>query len=189
MKEKEDVHTLRQEDAEKALLIPKLVTERGKAKTIVKLDLMQSNDFRFNLCPSDSIDKHPEYLLRIRISNKMRTKVTLHTQEGSFSCCLFRVDFNGPAHTNPAEVNEYVPEFMKPFAGMMIGGNHVHYHVQGFPSAVWAIPVEYDPFPVKDLDLSDYYTRLKEVVAAVSDFIHLETKILIIEKLMYDGMD
>lgn len=188
MKE-EKYTTLLQEDANKAISIPKVVTQKREAKAILEIDLGKSNDFRLDLCPSDSIEREPEFLLRIHISEKMRTKISLHTQEKEMSYCLFRVDFNGPRHTNPEEVNKYVPEIMKPFAGKVIEGNHVHYHVQGYPTAAWAVPTKYDLFPVKEFDLKNYYSQLKDIIDAVADFIHLETKIIITGNLMYDGMD
>ena len=184
-----DKRVLLKEEADKAISVPKFITKGGKAKAFYEMDLAKSSDFRIDLCPYDSIDHDPEFLLRIRISEKRRMKISLHAQENEMYCCLFRVDFNGPTHTNPAEENEYVPDVMKPFVGKMIGGNHVHYHVQGFPSGAWAVPVENDPFPVKRFELDDYLNSLRDVVNAVSEFIHLETKIIITGNLIYNEVD
>lgn len=185
---KEDV-ILTQEEADRLIAVPKSVTNNKERISVFELDLSKSSDFRLALCSSDSIDRATEFLLRIRVSEKMRTKISLHTQERKFQYCLFRVDFNGGGHTNPDFVNEYVPSKLKPFAGKILGGNHVHYHVQDYPSAAWAIPVDEDAFPVKKFDFNEYHSELKDIVSAVSDFIHLETKIIITGNLIYDGMD
>lgn len=185
---KEDV-ILTQEEADRLISVPKSIIDNRERISVFELDLSKSNDFRLTLCSSDSIDRDPDFLLRICVSEKMRTKISLHTQERKFQYCLFRIDFNGPNHTNPSTVNEYVPSMFKPFTGKVIGRNHVHYHVQGYTSAAWAIPVDDDFFPVKRFDFNEYHNELKNIISAVSDFIHLETKIIITGNLIYDGMD
>lgn len=182
-------HILSQVDCRKAIDVPKVVVEKGMPKRVYEMDLAKSNDFRLVLSPSDDIEKFGKYLLRVRISSKMRTKISLHTQENDMRYCLFRVDFNGPYHTNPSDVNEYVPDELKSFAGMIIGSNHVHYHVQGYPSASWAVPVDNDPFPVKDVSFDNFNECFNDAIIAVSDIIHLETRIVVTGKFMYDGLD
>lgn len=181
--------TLLQEDADRLLAEPKVIVDKGKAISVYTLDFSLARDFRINLSPSDSIEKGNDFLLRIRISNKLRTKISLHTQESLTTACLFRIDMNGPMHTNPAAVTETLPERFKPFAGQVIDGNHIHYHVQGYPSAAWAIPIDEDPFPVKRLTNKDYAQNLKDILFAMSNSIHLESKIAFEGNFMYDGMD
>lgn len=186
---KSNGHILSQADYEKSISVPKVVIDNGAPKGVYEIDLSKSNDFRIALSPSDAIDKSGKFLLRVRISSKMRAKISLHTQENDMRYCLFRVDFNGPCHTNLFDVNEYVSDELKPYAGMIIGSNHVHYHVQGYPSASWAIPVDNDPFPVKDVSIDNFNKCFNDAIIAVSDVIHLETRIVVTGKFMYDGLD
>ena len=72
---------LTQEEAEKILATPKTIVESGKRVSSYILDFMKSNEFRIWMSPSDSIDNGAEYLLRIWVSNKMRVKISLHTQD------------------------------------------------------------------------------------------------------------
>lgn len=186
---KSNDHILTQADCDKAIHAPKVVVDNGSPKSVYEIDLSKQNDFRILLSLSDSIDKSGNFLLRVRVSPKMRTKISLHTQENDMRFCLFRVDFNGSTHTNPSDVNEYVPDVFKPYAGEILGPNHVHYHVQGYPSAAWAVPVENDPFPVKDVSIDNFNKSFNDAIIAVSEFIHLETRIVVTGKFMYDGMD
>ena len=180
---------LTQEEAEKILITPKIIVERGKKVSSYVLDFMESNDFRICLSPSDSIDNATEYLLRIRVSNKMRAKISLHTQDNDTHFCVFRLDFNGPPHSNPYALSEDVPEKFKPFAGKKIEGNHVHYHVYGYPSAAWALPIENDSFPVKALTEENFSGELRDILQSLSEVIHLESTITLTSRMMLNGMD
>ena len=153
------------------------------------LDFSKSRDFRIGLSSSDSINKDAEFLLRIRVSEKMRVKVSLHTQENETKTCILRLDFNGAPHTNPADVNEHVPDKFKPFAGEVLAGDHVHYHVQGYGSAAWALPMDADTFPVKRLTNGDFSKELRDILDALSEAIHLESKIILESMMLLDGMD
>lgn len=177
---------LSQEDARKILATPKMVVVNGELKGVYELDFTKGNEFRISLADSDSIDKSANYLLRIGISDKIRTKISLHTQENDTRFCLFRLDYNGARHQNPATINEFVPEKMIPYAGQMIGANHVHYHVQGYESGKWALPLEDDDFPVKNITKDNYSGDLKETLQALSEVIHLETKLVFIGRMLYD---
>lgn len=181
---------LTQEEAERILAVPKVIVDnKGKMVNSYVLDFAHANDFRIGLSESDSIGKDAEYLLRIRVSNKMRTKISLHTQDNGTHFCVFRLDLNGAPHTNPEVIHEDIPEKFKPFAGTTIGGNHVHYHVFGYPSASWALPVEADSFPVKNLTAENYSEELKRILQALSEVIHLESTITFTSRMMFDGMD
>ena len=147
---------LTQLDAEKMLAIPKYVIDKGEPCTTFHLDLVKNKRYRLSLSPTDSIENSKEYLLDIKISDKLRTKITLHTQENKSNFCLFRLDLNGSRHQNPKVVTRDVPEKFTPYAGQLIGGSHVHYHVEGYDISAWAIPVEFDDFPAKTLTLENY---------------------------------
>lgn len=72
---------LTQVDADKILATSKFVIDKGKPCNTFHLDLVKNKKYRNYLTPADSIDCPKEYLLDIKISDKFRTKITLHTQE------------------------------------------------------------------------------------------------------------
>lgn len=180
---------LTQEDAERILSTPKVIVEKGKMLSSYVLDFAKSRDVRIWLSSSDNIDKDAEFLLRIRASEKMRVKISLHTQDNETQMCVFRLDFNGATHKNPEYINEYVPEKFKPFTGKILSGNHVHYHVCGYKSAAWALPIEVDTFPVKELTEDNFSQELKDILDALAVVINLESKITLTSRMMFDGMD
>lgn len=181
---------LTQEEADKILSIPKVIVNKGKAIKLFVLDFTTARDFRIGLSPSDSIDMNAEYLLNIRVSEKTRAKITLHTHENETHYCVFRLDYNGAPHKNPEYVSVDVPNKFKPFAGKTIGGTHVHYHVYGYPTAAWALPIEEDDFPVKKLTIDNFFNEFKDILQSMSEVIHLESKITFEGKIMFDnGMD
>lgn len=179
---------LTQVDADKILATPKFVIDKGKPCNTFHLDLVKNKKYRIYLTPADSIDCPKEYLLDIKISDKFRTKITLHTQENKSYFCVFRLDLNGPQHKNPDVITADVPEKFRPYAGKLIDGSHEHYHVEGYGSADWAIPVEFDDFPAKTLTLENYAKEFGNILNALSDVINLQTKLTFESELMY-GMD
>ncbi len=112
----------------------------------------------------------------------------MHTQENKSYFCAFRLDLNGPQHKNPDVITADVPEKFRPYAGKLIDGSHVHYHVEGYGSADWAIPVEFDDFPAKTLTQENYAKEFGNILNALSDVINLQTKLTFESELMY-GMD
>ena len=170
------------------LATPKLVIDKGKPCTTFHLDLVKNKRYRLYLSPADSIDCPKEYLLDIKISDKFRTKITLHTQENNSHFCLFRLDLNGPRHQNPEVVTSNVPDKFIPYAGQSIDGSHVHYHVEGYGTADWAIPVEFDDFPAKILTQKNYAKEFGDILDALTDVINLQTKLTFESELMY-GVD
>lgn len=179
---------LTQVDADKILATPKFVIDKGKPCNTFHLDLVKNKKYRIYLTPADSIDCPKEYLLDIKISDKFRTKITLHTQENKSYFCVFRLDLNGSQHKNPDVITADVPKKFIPYAGKLIGGSHVHYHVEGYGSANWAIPVEFDDFPAKTLTQENYAKEFGNILNALSDVINLQTKLTFESELMY-GMD
>lgn len=180
---------LTQEEAERMLATPKVIVESGQRLSSYVLDFAKGHDFRIWLSSSGNISLDKEFLLVIHTSEKMRVKVSLHTQENKTDMCIFRLDFNGATHKNPETVNAHVPERFKPFAGKRIGANHVHYHVEGYDTGVWALPVEVDAFPVKELTKDNFSKELKCVLDALSEVIHLESKIILTSRMMLDELD
>ncbi len=176
---------LTQVDADKMLAIPKHVIDKGKPCTTFHLDLVKNKRYRLYLSQADSIDCSKEYLLDIKISEKFRTKITLHTQDYKSNFCLFRLDLNGSRHQNPDIVTPNVPAKFIPYAGKLIDGSHVHYHVEGYGSANWAIPVEFDDFSAKELTQENYAKEFGDILNALTDVINLQTKLTFESEFMY----
>ncbi|HEV7348335.1 DUF6978 family protein [Telluribacter sp.] len=97
------------------------------------------------------------FFLDVWQSAKQGIKFTLHFQENSTHYGLLRVDFNG-RHKNPEIANADVPELFRPYAGCWLDDSpgHIHYVVDGYPPLAWAVPLELDPFPTKNIrDFTD----------------------------------
>ena len=128
--------------------------------------------------PLVSEDGLEEFVLTITRSQKRIAKITFHHKENTYNCCLFRLDFNGPSHTNPKEPNEYVPEKLKKFAGNNLGGSHVHYYVEAYGQELtWALPLKETKF-YRFENNKDIESFLQEMVNMVCDEINLSEKIV-----------
>ena len=175
--EKEENIGLSQTEADKLLMMPKKVVLKDKQVDIITLDFNKGNDIRWNLSGYDNMGNEYSFLLRIQKSSKIRIKVTLHHQESDSNFCLIRVDFNGSHHTNPSEVAASVPAKMKKYAGCILKENHIHYHVEGYKSAAWALPIDDDDFAIKELDFANYNATVIKILEELSKVINLETNI------------
>ena len=109
----------------------------------------------------------------IKESKKKALKISLHHQDSSTQNGLLRVDFNA-RHQNPADIIPTVPEKFWPFAGLWLDDykGHIHYVVDGYKPLVWAIPLEADDFPVKELTKREDYIN---VLKAFFDKINLKS--------------
>ena len=137
--------------ASKLLKLPKSI--EGGATTI---DLSAEKS-RFTLSNSDE----PGYVFLLEISahRKIMFKISLHNQENNTKEGLIRIDYKG-GHKNPETINEFVPEFVKPFIGYFFSNEpHVHIYVEGFKDLAWAIPLTAYDFPVLDINNSEDYSK------------------------------
>ena len=57
-----------------------------------------------------------EFLFEITSNRKITFKITFHNQENNTKEGLIRIDYKG-GHKNPETLNEYVPDFVKPYLG------------------------------------------------------------------------
>jgi len=114
-------------------------------------------------------------MINIKESEKKSLKISLHHQDNSTQNGLLRIDYNS-RHLNPAEITPSVPDVFIPYAGLWLDeyAGHIHYVVNGYKPLAWAIPLEADNFPVKELTgRLDYAKTLK----AFFDKINLKTNI------------
>lgn len=165
-------------DAIQLLETPKVIVNKEQRLSSVIIDFNSSHDYRLYMVAADAVETKPQFMLRIRVSSKSRTKISLHTQDGETNCCLIRLDYNGAPHTNPQLESETLPSIFRQYVGKVISPDHIHYHVEGYKSGAWAIPLDDDSFPVKHITLDGYTKNVAAALEHLSKVIHLETKII-----------
>ncbi len=172
------------EQAEYLLKLPKKVVENEKL--LEKLTIDQQFPFyaRFELV--SEIDDEFTFLWEIQQSKKNSIRVSFHHQENDSKTGLLRVDYNS-GHKNPEEISEFVPEIFHPFAGKCFDNteHHIHYHVQGYKSLAWAIPLTNDCFNIKELnDGRDFNSTFANIIKLFAKTVNIETEISVNELLL-----
>lgn len=124
-------------------------------------DLIIKYPLKFRLALSAPDDLDQVLLVDIKESDKKSFKISVHHQDNSTQSGLLRVDFYS-RHLNPSEVLATVPAKFTPFAGQWLDeyDGHIHYVVDGYKPLAWAIPLEFDDFPVRELTSREDYPKL-----------------------------
>jgi hypothetical protein len=108
-----------------------------------------------------------KFLLSIGLSAKESFRISLHFQEHNSTLGLVRVDYKS-RHQNPFTATDSLPELFTPYLGLMIEDPHIHFHVQGYKTLDWAIPLkDYEGFLTKSISSAD------EFMEAVKEFLLL----------------
>jgi len=144
-----------------------------------KLVIASPVRLRFILGSPDDPDQ--SFLIDIKESDKKALKISFHHQDDTTQNGILRVDYYS-RHKNPVEILDTVPEHFKPFAGIYLDDypGHIHYIVDGYPPLAWAIPLEFDDFPVKDIrNVGD----ISAVLTAFFDKINLKTNVTFIAQM------
>ena len=141
--------------AEKLIKLPKTIV--GGGTTNINLSEEKS---RFTLINLD--EPEYEFLFEITSNRKITFKITFHNQENNTKEGLIRIDYKG-GHKNPETLNDYVPEFVKPYLGHYFQNeSHVHIYVEGFKDLAWAVPLSSYNFPILNIDsMEDFGEALK----------------------------
>lgn len=108
-------------------------------------------------------DADQSFLVDIKESDKKALKIDFHHQDDRTKHGLLRVDYYS-RHKNPVELLDTLPNKFKPFAGIYLDGHagHIHYIVDGYLPLAWAIPLESDDFPIKNINnVNDITSVLK----------------------------
>ena len=139
--------------------------------------IQPQNPFKARFYLASEQEEDYSFFLDVKQSAKQTLKFTLHCQENSGDYGLLRVDFNG-RHKNPEIANENVPAAFVPYTGMWLDDypGHIHYIVNGYKPLVWAIPLEIDPFPVKQVTT---FTDITAAFAAFCKVVNVQTKLLV----------
>jgi len=167
--------------ANELLYLPKSIFINDKKEECIQVNTYELPiNIKYN---AFSDDGDYEFLIEIRQSAKHRVNITLHFQEDETKIGLLRIDYCGQ-HKNPELLNEYVPDYIRPYAGACFGYNehHIHYHVQGYRTLAWAIPLQIDEFSVKKMV---DFTSLRQALVAFSKKINLTTEIILVEERLF----
>jgi hypothetical protein len=159
--------------AEYLIGLDKYIVQDGEEETSFLLNIEYPMNFQLRLFAPDDLDQN--LMVDVNESEKKSLRINLHHQDSSTQNGLLRVDFHS-RHLNPADITSTVPEKFKPFAGLWLDdySGHIHYVVDGYKPLAWAIPLEADDFPIKELTKrQDYANTLK----AFFDKINLKTDI------------
>lgn len=165
--------------AEYLLNLPKRVVENGTL--LDKLTINQKFPFnaRFELISEK--DDEFTFLWEIQQSKKNSIRVSFHYQENDSKTGLLRVDYNS-GHKNPEVISEFLPEKFHPYAGKCFSNDehHIHYHVQGYKSLSWAIPLTMDGFEIKKLRYgTDFNTTFVDIIKLFAKTVNIETEITV----------
>lgn len=159
--------------AEYLIGLDKYIVENGKILDRYFLDIQFPMNFRLTLSASEDLDQN--LLINVKESEKKSLKISLHHQDNSTQNGILRIDYNG-RHLNPVEEIPTLPEIFRPFVGQWLDDypSHIHYVVNGYKPLAWAMPLEFDEFPIKKLNGREDYSQ---ILSAFFQKINLETKI------------
>ncbi|WP_035670022.1 hypothetical protein [Flavobacterium sp. 83] len=131
---------------EKVLVNPYQTIDLKNKKNRIELISNQDSDYAF--------------WIEITTNQKIILKTSIHHLESNSHIGLLRIDFKG-GHHNPENINDTLPEFLKPYADkwFLPSEPHMHIYVEGYKPLAWAIPLTEIDFPIKEInqssDLSD----------------------------------
>jgi hypothetical protein len=165
------------EQAEYLLKLPKKIVE----KEVLLDNLTINQGFPINLRYELVSEQDDEFtfLLEIQQSKKNTIRISFHHQENDSKTGLLRVDYNS-GHKNPEEINKFLPEKFHPYAGKYFANHehHIHYHVEGYKSLAWAIPLIVDNFEIKEInDDVNFNVTFADVIKIFAKTINIETNI------------
>lgn len=136
----------------KLIKLPKNITCEGDA--IINFS---DEKTRYKLINEDEIEY--EFLLEVTSHRKISFKISLHNQENNTKEGLIRIDYKG-GHKNPEGLNDFVPEFVKPYLGYFFQNEpHIHIYVEGFKDLAWAVPLSIYNFPILEINNHDDFGK------------------------------
>ena len=135
-------------------------------------------NLRYELVSDD--DDEFSFLWEISQSSKNALRISLHFQEDDSKIGLFRVDYNS-GHHNPEVAKEDLPDFFKPYVGKWFSNeeSHVHYHVDGYRSLAWAVPIGVTNVQTKAITANDINSNFVNAIIGFAKMINIETIIMV----------
>ena len=166
------------EQAEYLLQLPKKAVKGDEL--LSKMTINQKYPFKERFELLSEKDDEFSFLWEINQSSKNNLRIGLHLQENDSKTGLLRVDYNG-GHKNPEVINEFVPDKFHQYAGKYFVNNehHIHYHVQGYKSLAWAIPLVDDTFEIKKIEQANFNATLREIIILFAKTVNIETVLTI----------
>lgn len=165
------------EQAEYLLKLPKKIVEKEKLLDVLTINQVFPFNQRYELVSEQ--DDEFTFLLEIQQSKKSSIRISFHHQENDSKTGLLRVDYNS-GHKNPENINEYLPKKFHPYAGKYFANNehHIHYHIQGYKTLAWAIPLIVDEFEIKEInDDANFNSTFASIIKSFAKTINIETNI------------
>lgn len=164
------------EQAEYLLKLPKKVLLDNEE--VDNFTLAQTFPFNMRIELVSPNDDEFTFLWVIHQSSKISIRISLHIQENDSKTGLLRLDYNA-GHKNPEIISASLPERFHPYVGKEFSNNehHIHYHVEGYKSLAWAIPLVDDTLGAIVLDETNLNSSLIDTIHLFAKIIHLETKI------------
>lgn len=165
------------EQASYLLKLPKKIVEKEKLLDALTINQVFPFNQRYELVSEQ--DDEFTFLLEIQQSKKSTIRISFHHQENDSKTGLLRVDYNS-GHKNPEDINEFLPAKFHPYAGKYFTNNehHIHYHIQGYKSLAWAIPLSEDEFTIKEIkDDANFNDTFADIIKSFAKTINIETNI------------
>ena len=166
------------EQAVALLQLKKKIILNDEVKDRITIQQACPMNLRYDLVSND--DDEFSFLWEISQSSKNNLRISLHFQEDESKIGLLRVDYNS-GHHNPEVARDDLPEPFKPYIGKWFSNeeSHVHYHVEGYKSLAWAIPIGISEMPTKEINGNDTNAQLISAIQEFARLINLETVITI----------
>lgn len=162
------------EQAEYLINLKKKIIQNDNVLDKIIIDQKYPMNMRFELV--SDVDDEFSFLWVIAQSAKNSLKISLHYQEDESKMGLLRVDYYG-THQNPFVATENLPDKFKSYIGKSFSYDecHVHYHVEGYKSLAWAIPIEDSGISTKKITDKDTNMQLVSAIQEFAKIINLET--------------
>ncbi len=159
--------------ADDLLKIPKFVISNNKRQKSLNINAPSIWNKKIFLEGSYNGDSYL-FFWKIYQSAKIRIMMNLHVQEDDSKIGIFRIDYN-KGHKNPEVLKPSVPTKFHPHVGQKIDTHHVHYHVEGYETLAWALPIDDDEFPYKNI--SDQL--IPDIIVSFAQTINIQTPLFI----------
>ena len=167
------------EQAEYLLQLPKKIVENENLMDAITIKQDFPFSKRYELISEK--DKEFTFLWEFKQSAKNTVRVSLHAQDDDSKMGLIRIDYNS-GHQNPHSISQFVPEKFHPYVGKHFKNedHHIHYHVQGYKSLAWALPLTDDEFEIKELNTgTDFNNTFSSVILLFAQALNIKTSITI----------
>ena len=154
-----------------------VVDKDGNKIDGITIDIDAVYDHRILLQAIDA-DTEYDFLLRVWRSKKYTLSLTLHVQDNESKDCITRIDYGAP-HTNPNKILDVLPKKFHPFAGCIIQEPHIHYNIDGYKIASWALPLSEAKFSPDKLENSGFRINFTEAICNFAQLINIKTPITV----------